>query len=96
VVYEQLQPRNDIVMRLLAQVPSPSACERNWSACKLVHSEKRSRLGKKRARDLVNVFQNMSAVKHAKEGGTDFSGNVAVTSDEEAEGSEQEINSDYE
>jgi hypothetical protein len=81
-------------MRLLAQVPSASACERNWSAYKFVHSEKRNRLGKKRARDLVNVFQNMRAVKRAKEGGMDFNDTVAVTSDEEeAEGSEQEINS---
>jgi hypothetical protein len=44
----------------------------------------------------VHVFQNMRAVKRAKEGGMDLSGNVAVISGEEAEGSEQEINSDSE
>jgi hypothetical protein len=53
-------------MRLLAQVPSASACERNWSAYKFVHSEKRNRLGKKRARDVVNAFQNLRATKGSR------------------------------
>jgi hypothetical protein len=92
---EQLQPLAGVAMRLLAHVLSASTCKRNWSADQLVHSEKRKRLEKKRARDLVHVFQNITAVKQAKEAGIEFSGNVTVTSDEEeAEGGEQNINSD--
>jgi hypothetical protein len=66
---EQLQPLAGIAMCLLAQVPSSSACERKLSAYNFVHSEERNRLRKKRARDLVNVFQNLRAVKRASKAG---------------------------
>jgi hypothetical protein len=72
-----LQPLSGFAMRLLAQVPSASACERNWSAYKFVHSEKRNRLGKKRARDLVNVFQNLRATKRARAAGMELGQDVS-------------------
>ena len=53
-------------VRLLAQSPSASPCERNWSAYDFVHSKKRNRLGVQKAQQLVYVFQNMrTVVKYA-------------------------------
>ena len=65
-------PLANIAMKLLAQVPSASACERNWSSYKFIHSPRRNKQGKKRSRDLVCVFQNMRAVKRAREAGIDL------------------------
>lgn len=87
---DRLQPLGRVAMRLLAQIPSASACERNWSAYKFVHSEKRNRLGKKRARDLVNVFQNLRAVKRAKEGGMNFACEYSASEEEENEAEHDE------
>lgn len=55
-----------VAVRLLAQSPSASPCERNWSAYDFVHSKKRNRLGVQKAQQLVYVFQNMrTVVKYA-------------------------------
>lgn len=85
-----LQPLAMVAMRLLAQVPSASACERNWSAYKFVHSQKRNKLTKKRSRDLVYVFQNMRAIKSGRISGgeMDFNeiddGDYSVDEEEDA------------
>ena len=51
-----------LAIRLLAQSPSASPCERNWSAYDFVHNLKRNRLGSKKAEQLVFVFQNLRAL----------------------------------
>lgn len=90
----RLQPLAKVAMRILAQIPSASACERNWSSYKFIHNEKRNKLGKKRARDLVSVFQNMRAVKRAKEGGMIFSCDVTLNDEEEGECEQADSESD--
>jgi len=45
-------------MRVLAQVVSASACERNWSAYGRVHTDARNRLNTKTAEKLVYVYSN--------------------------------------
>ena len=57
-----------VAVRLLAQSPSASPCERNSSAYDFVHSKKRNRLGVQKAQQLVYVFQQIRPVmKHASE-----------------------------
>ena len=70
----------NVAMRLLSQVPSASACERNWSAYEFVHCEKRNRLGKKRARDLVSVFRNLIAIKSARAAEVKLAKHVSLSS----------------
>lgn len=66
IYFTGLEPLTDETKRLLAQILSATACERNWSAYKLVHNEKRNELLKKRARDLVHVLHNLRALKRTK------------------------------
>jgi hAT family C-terminal dimerisation region len=47
-----------VAVRVLAQVSSASACERNWSTYDYIHNKKRNKLKPSRARDLVYVFTN--------------------------------------
>jgi hypothetical protein len=47
-----------LAVKVLSQVSSSSACERNWSAYDFIHNRKRNRLTPARARDLVWVFTN--------------------------------------
>jgi hypothetical protein len=47
-----------IAWRILAQVVSPSSCERNWSSYSFVHSKARNRLISSRTKDLVYVYTN--------------------------------------
>ena len=51
----KLQP---IAIKVLAQFPFASACERNWSDYDFVHSKRRNKLGVKRAEQLVYAFAN--------------------------------------
>ena len=55
-----------VAIAILSQVPTASACERNWSAYGHVHSKKRNRLTAERARKLVYVFMNMRALDKLK------------------------------
>ena len=48
----------ELAIKVLAQVSSACACERNWSDYDFIHSKKRNCLGSKRAEDLVYVFTN--------------------------------------
>ena len=50
-----LQP---IAIKVLAQFPFASAFERNWGDCDFVHRRHRSKLGVKRAEQLVHAFAN--------------------------------------
>ena len=45
-------------MKILAQCPTASPCERNWSSYDYIYSKKRNRLTSARCRKLVYVFQN--------------------------------------
>ena len=81
-------------MRLLSQVPSASASERNWSAYKFVHSEKRTRLGKKRARDLVSVFQNLRAIRRARDAGIEFADDLSESDHQGAADEDADANVD--
>lgn len=47
-----------LAMKVLAQVSSACACERNWSSYDFIHNKKRNKLQPQRARDLVYVFSN--------------------------------------
>ena len=47
-----------VAVRVLSQVSSACACERNWSSYDFIHSRKCNRLTPARARDLVWVFTN--------------------------------------
>jgi hAT family C-terminal dimerisation region len=53
-----------IAMRILAQCPSSSPSERNWSAYDFVHSKIRNRLTQARAEKLVYIFHNLRTLKH--------------------------------
>ena len=46
-------------MKVLSQVSSASACERNWSTFEFIHTKKRNRLSCKKARDIVFVHTNL-------------------------------------
>jgi hAT family C-terminal dimerisation region len=54
-----------VAQRVLAQVSSACACERNWSAYDFVHSERRNRLVPERAEKLVYVFSNLRLAARA-------------------------------
>ncbi len=48
-----------IAVRLLSQVSSACACERNWSTFDFIHSRRRNRLHVDRAFKLVYIFSNL-------------------------------------
>jgi hypothetical protein len=58
-----------VAVRVLSQVASACACERNWFTYDFIHNKKRNRLTPTRARDLVYVFTNGRLVDKL-EGGT--------------------------
>lgn len=51
-----------LAIRVLSQVSSASACERNWSTYGFIHSMKRNRLGHTKADDLVFVHSNLRLI----------------------------------
>lgn len=53
-----------IAIRILSQVSSASASERNWSTYDFIHSKKRNRLTPNRAADLVYVFTNLRLMEN--------------------------------
>jgi hAT family C-terminal dimerisation region len=55
-----------LAIRVLSQVASASACERNWSTYDFIHSKKRNKLLPKRAEDLVFVFTNLRLLRNIK------------------------------
>ena len=48
-----------IAVRLLSQVSSACACERNWSTFDFIHSRRRNQLKVERAFKLVYIFTNL-------------------------------------
>jgi Protein of unknown function (DUF 659)/hAT family C-terminal dimerisation region len=79
-----------LAIRVLSQVTSASACERNWSSYDFIHSKKRNRLRTERAQDLVFVFSNLRLNRNLrrisyKEKGEDW------TNDDDDEGDSEEI-----
>jgi hypothetical protein len=48
-----------VAVRVLSQVSSACACERNWSNYDFIHNRKRNRLQPERADDIVYVFSNL-------------------------------------
>jgi hypothetical protein len=48
-----------VAVRVLAQVASASACERNWSTFDFIHTKKRNRLRSTKVRDVVYVHCNL-------------------------------------
>lgn len=62
-----------VAIRILAQVSSACACERNWSSYEHIHSRKRNRLLPARAAKLVAVFTNSKLLEAMKaDGGEKF------------------------
>ena len=55
-----------IARRILAQVCSASACERNWSMYSYVHNKSRNRLKHSRAEDLVFIYTNSRLLRHRR------------------------------
>jgi hypothetical protein len=53
-----------IARRILGQVCSASACERNWSMYSFVHNKVRNRLKHDRAEDLVYIYTNSRLLRH--------------------------------
>lgn len=53
-----------VAMRVLAQVASAGAAERNWSDFDFIHNKKRNRLGADKAKKLVKVFSNLRMLKN--------------------------------
>ena len=57
-----------VAVRLLSQVSSACACERNWSTFDFIHSERRNQLGVGKAYKLVYIFSNLRLLdKHSAE-----------------------------
>lgn len=52
-----------VAFRVLAQIMSASACERNWSTFYFIRMKKRNHMQSKRVRDVVFVHANL----HLKE-----------------------------
>jgi Protein of unknown function (DUF 659)/hAT family C-terminal dimerisation region len=74
-----------VAMKVLAQVSSASACERNWSNFAFIHSKSRNRLLPERANDLVYVYANRRFISTAPLNGQKFIPWEDVLSDEEEE-----------
>ena len=53
-----------IARRILAQVCSASACERNWSMYSFIHNKVRNRLKHSRVEDLVYIYTNGRFLRH--------------------------------
>jgi Protein of unknown function (DUF 659)/hAT family C-terminal dimerisation region len=58
--------------KILGQVASACACERNWSTYDFIHSRVRNRLTPERARDLVYVFSNSALIANMQDAGGQF------------------------
>lgn len=48
-----------VAIRVLSQVASAAACERNWSTFEFIHTKKRNRLACSRVKDIVYVHCNL-------------------------------------
>lgn len=48
-----------IALRLLSQISSACACERNWSMFDFIHNARRNQLGVDKAFKLVYIFSNL-------------------------------------
>ena len=80
-----------IARRILAQVCSASACERNWSMYSFVHNKVRNRLKHSRAEDLVYIYTNSRLLRHRR-GRTpvQWYGLNMVHSDDDLDGDDQD------
>ena len=79
VMYGDCAPSlSAIVVRVLSQTASSSACERNWSTFALIHTKQRNRLAYSKLEQLVYCYYNMKlkirdmAVEKDKVDETDF------------------------
>lgn len=54
-----------VAVKVLGQVTSACACERNWSTFDFVHNKRRNKLKASRASDLVYVFSNLRLLDKA-------------------------------
>ena len=75
-----------LAIRLLSQIASSSAIERNWSTYSFIHSIKRNRLSSKRAEKLVAVH---SALRLAYRKTPEYQKGLATRWDVEPEDSAQ-------
>ena len=80
-----------IAQRILAQVCSASACERNWSMYSFVHNKVHNRLKHSRAEDLVYIYTNSRLLRHRR-GPTpvQWYGLNTVHSDDDLDGDDQD------
>ena len=80
-----------IARRILAQVCSALACERNWSMYSFVHNKVRNRLKHSRAEDLVYIYTNSRLLRHRR-GPTpvQWYGLNTVHSDDDLDGDDQD------
>ena len=56
-----------IARRILAQVFSASACERNWSMYSYVHNKSRNRLKHSHVEDLVYIYTNSRFIRQRRD-----------------------------
>ncbi len=76
-----------IARRILGQVCSASACERNWSMYSYVHNKVRNRLKHERAEDLVYIYTNSRLLRHRRgPRPAQWYGLNAIHSDDESDG----------
>ena len=80
-----------IARRILAQLCSASACERNWSMYSFVHNKVRNRLKHSRAEDLVYIYTNIRLLRHYR-GPTpaQWYGLNMIHSDDDLDGDDQD------
>ena len=80
-----------IARRILAQVCSASACERNWSMYSFVHNKVSNHLKHSRAEDLVYIYTNSRLLRHHR-GPTpvQWYGLNTVHSDDDLDGDDQD------
>ena len=80
-----------IARRILAQVCSVLACERNWSMYSFVHNKVRNRLEHSYAEDLVYIYTNSRLLRHCR-GPTpvQWYGLITIHSNDDLDGDDQD------
>jgi Protein of unknown function (DUF 659)/hAT family C-terminal dimerisation region len=85
-----------IARRILGQVCSASACERNWSMYSFVHNKVRNRLKHDRAEDLVYIYTNSRLLRHRRgPRPAQWYGLNAIHSDDESDGVDHDDGLDF-
>ena len=84
-----------IAKRILAQVCSASACERNWSMYSFIHNKVRNRLKHSHAEDLVYIYTNKRLLRHHRDPTpAQWNGLNMVHSDDDLDGDDQDDDED--